>query len=177
MNNKITIAYSDQYNIDDFKNLRDTHCEIQYRRYIQKSIEAPAIIIIGFCLSCFVKGFFTKAGERIGDSVGSAISQKICPNLKKTMPTVLFKKDLKRPTLLICIESNNYPLIKIFLKANNKEILENNLNKVKEIYMKVLGIISKQNKKVKEVTITLYNHEITDFFYITEDQNIYYTNT
>ena len=176
MENKITIAYSTQYDIDDFKNLNEFDSNLEYHEYKQKSVEVPAIIIIALpAIRWFSKGFFTKLGETLGETTGKVISSKLYPTLKKTISSTLLKTNIVNPTLKIILNSDKDPIVNLFLKSSTKTILENNLDKVKEIYIRTLNIISKEDSKIKEVSITLNDYDITDFFYITDDHKIYQT--
>lgn len=169
MKEKLLFTFSEHYSIEDFKELKDFDIDIEFGVIKQKSVVGQ--VLLSFTLGAvfwFSKSFFSQLGK----NAANGISQQASVILKKLSKNI-FKKNIENPIVCLNLLSKNKPLIKIYFQPLTEEELITNFDNSKDVYNRVLGILSKQHKQIKEATITIKKDKLTDFFYITKNNDVY----
>ncbi len=162
------LYYSDQYQKSDFNRIEELK---ELKRYGQKSLETTAIIVLGGfygvmnITSWFAQGYFTKLGELTAET-----NFKKYQDFKSKLSQILFKN--KNPIFSIQLQHNDC-LIRLFYKANNINEFKKQLDSTDKTYYKLIDFLNSKKRSIKMLTLSLKNSEITDFYYVDSNNNIY----
>lgn len=153
--------------------------DLKIKKIKQKSLDSYPLIIVtlvGPPIIYFSKGFFTKIGEKLGESVGNDLVDQY-KNFKKILTGILFDKESsKLPLLEIILKEEREPEVNIYFRTSKQKIIIEKLDDIEEIYKDIIKFLKdKPGSKVKKVCITLdeTGKEIKEFYYVDENDEVY----